>query len=146
MLPDDKDTKLSQLFQLKKGLEQPNREFWERFDTQLQQKFLERKTKISFWAKWCDAIQKWRSYMSPLAYATAACFVLFLGIVQFNVSKIETLQPLQASLPTTDVMPFSKTWADVTLTFDGPSTGHTHYICDHIYTSRLNSQIKELAF
>jgi hypothetical protein len=143
---NDKDTKLSQLFQLKKSLEQPNREFWSCFDVQLRQKFLERETKILFWAKWCNIIPKWMVYARSLTYAMAACFVLFLGIIQFNMSKVETLHPFQASLPSADIMSFPKTWTDATLTFNGPSTGHTHYICDRMHASRLNSKTKELAF
>ncbi|MDR2812597.1 MAG: hypothetical protein LBB05_02290 [Puniceicoccales bacterium] len=146
MLPIDKDTKLSQLFQLKKNVEQPSREFWECFDAQLRQKFLAQTAKVSLWVRWCAIIQKWKVSMWPLTCATTMCCALFLGVIQFHSPKIEAPQASYASLPLTDIIPFSKTWIDVTLALDCPSTQHIHYIRDNIHTSRLNSKTKELVF
>ncbi|MDR2372381.1 MAG: hypothetical protein LBD60_04515 [Puniceicoccales bacterium] len=146
MLPEDRDAKLLQLFQLKRSLEQPDRVFWERFDAQLRQKFLGQEAKVSLWARWCDWVQRYRIYTRPLAYVVVACCVLRLGTIQFNSSKIGVLQSPRIASPVADIIPFSKTWTDVTLAFDSPSARHVHYICDHIHTSRLNSKTKELVF
>ncbi|MDR1334035.1 MAG: hypothetical protein LBJ71_02345 [Holosporaceae bacterium] len=146
MLPEDRDTKLSQLFQLKKNLEQPDRVFWERFDAQLRQKFLGQEAKVSLWARWCNFIQKHKMRIRPFAYVAVTCCVLLLGMIQFHSSRIGALQSPRIASPVADIIPFSKAWTDVTLAFDSPSTRQVHYICDHIHTSRLNSQTKELVF
>jgi hypothetical protein len=145
MLSEDKDTRLLQLFQLKKSLERPDRMFWERFDAQLRQKFLGQEAKVPPWAKGYDLLQKY--WIRPFASVAAACCVLGLGIIQFNnSSKIVVLQSHCVTSPTADVIPFSKTWTDVTLAFDSPSGDYAHYICDHMHTSQLNSGTGELVF
>jgi hypothetical protein len=146
MLPDDQDRKLSQLFQVKKSLERPNRAFWEHFDAQLRQKFLEEGAKVSLWTKCCAAMQKWEGWIRSLAYATATCCLLLLGFMQFNASQREMRPTPRVATPLADIILFPKTWTDVTLAFDSSPTQHIQYICDNMHTSPLNSAAKELVF
>ncbi|MDR1906758.1 MAG: hypothetical protein LBQ03_00865 [Puniceicoccales bacterium] len=145
MLPIDKDTKLSQLFQLKKSLEQPGQEFWEHFDAQLRRKFLEQEVKISLWERWCNILQKYRVYIHSFAY-TAACCALFLGALQFKSSKVAIPSMPHMGRIADDIVVLNRSWTDATLAFDVPKEQSTHYICNNIHMSGLNSRTKELVF
>jgi hypothetical protein len=146
MLPANKDKKLSQLFQLKKNLERPNREFWERFDTQLKQKFLQQIPKCSLRTKWHEITQKYKTYIRSFTYATVACSALSLCIIQVKSSKIVVPESSNTQWMAADIIPIQKQWTDVTLAFNNKNLQHAHYICDHIHTSGLNSHVKELVF
>ncbi|MDR1590661.1 MAG: hypothetical protein LBR92_01515 [Puniceicoccales bacterium] len=127
-------------------MERPNQAFWERFDGQLRQKFLEQGVKVSLWTKCRTMMQKWDRWIRSFAYTTATCCLLVFGVMQFSSSKIEVRQIPRVSSPIADIIPFPKTWTDVTLAFDSSTQQHIQYICDNIHISQLNSTMKELVF
>jgi hypothetical protein len=145
MLPTDRDRKLSQLFQLKKNLEQPDAEFWASFDVQLRQKFLEREVRPSPWERWCSMVQRYRSSLRSFAYATAAYCLLILGVLQFQTAPVAPSK-IAAEQIMDDVIALDRSWGGATLAFDVPKEQTTHYICNNMYISELNSRTKELAF
>jgi hypothetical protein len=147
MSPVDKDKRLSELFQLKRQLERPDRVFWERFDEQLRRKFLQRTERVSLREKWHGLVLRYRGYVQSLVYAGAVCCVLLLGMMQ--VRSPRTVAP--AVLPerftaAVDVIPFQRAWANATLVFDDLKEERTHYICNDMRISGLNSRAKELIF
>jgi hypothetical protein len=147
MLPVDKDKRLSELFQLKKQLERLDRAFWERFDEQLQRKFLERTKKVSLREKWHGILQKYRACIHSFAYATAVCCALLLGIAQLRSPKIAKPtafpEPFAAAM---DAIPSRRAWADATLVFGDLKAQRAQYICNDMRISGLNSRAKELIF
>ncbi|MDR2806600.1 MAG: hypothetical protein LBB11_00365 [Puniceicoccales bacterium] len=149
MSPLDKNHQLSQLFQLKKQLEQPNQKFWNHFDQQLQRKLLASKIlnqpeKLPLQVKIVRALQKYKIHIQAFAYAT--CGALCIAMMHSRAFH-RSSSPFFRSLPdSVSVISLQNRKEDVTLTLNRRKEEHTHYICDRIYLSPSSPPIKELIF